>query len=423
MTLPLDTELGTLRIVDILDWYDGPKLFVAENAVGTRYFALWADEFPDANEWLYVPVSETRLNDLYTRTVSIREAYVAPEEPFVYRIRVRPSGRKTKVTRVHPRDLEIDDLPPEDDFLEVKESFSNAQPRTTTTEAASIHKIRVARPRARHTPSFEGMVEATAQWTKALRAATATPVRLLSASIGSFVVELASTNPEGVADFFRLMHAHLIEEQPFQATDERSLDVLRDVSRLLHVIEREKLTLTASITQGNANVGQLTLSGSRVRKLQARLASFLSSHLMSHQIPQADDLNRLLRLLEIVSEEQEVSTYTLKVTKRQVNYYQQAARILGLLTTDHDLTGRGWQLLRGSSREVRMHRLALAFEASPVGYAWLQWEGAKTIAELDPDKARLFLSEMVMGLSASTQKRRAVTLRSWAVTLSEYLTT
>ena len=88
---PTTTALGRLRLVDVWDYYDGPRLFVAQNAAGAFYIALWADEDDTTNTWLYVAVSEDRLERVQTGQISLRAAYLDPEDGKVFEMIV-PKG-------------------------------------------------------------------------------------------------------------------------------------------------------------------------------------------------------------------------------------------------------------------------------------------------------------------------------------------
>ncbi|MEZ2697498.1 DUF6575 domain-containing protein, partial [Hafnia alvei] len=59
----LDSSLlGKLRIINIYEDYDGPRLFSAENEIGTTFFVYWTDSTDSADEWYLIPVSKTKLS-------------------------------------------------------------------------------------------------------------------------------------------------------------------------------------------------------------------------------------------------------------------------------------------------------------------------------------------------------------------------
>lgn len=116
--LPEGTELGRLRITEVLDYYDGPRLFTAANLSGSLFLVFLCGRTVDQDAWLYVPISSARLGSLKRGELTLRDAIVEPEGSVAYEVTV-PAGRKTASVRaVLPSN---DSLPPPDDFLELAE--------------------------------------------------------------------------------------------------------------------------------------------------------------------------------------------------------------------------------------------------------------------------------------------------------------
>jgi hypothetical protein len=130
----------------------------------------------------------------------------------------------------------------------------------------------------------------------------------------------------------------------------------------------------------------------------------------SIDIPQADDLNVVFRLVELIATGREVRPQELGVVKRQVSYYSHAARILGLLDDDGEPTQLGRRILV-TDRRARAREASLGFAQSAVGMAWTAWSG-RPVTDLNPESAERFI-RAVSDLEESTVQRRALTLRSW----------
>ncbi len=99
-------------------------------------------------------------------------------------------------------------------------------------------------------------------------------------------------------------------------------------------------------------------------------------------------------------------------SNRQVNYYRQGARILGLFDDDNQPTGRAKALI-GLAYEKRLALTAVFFEDSPIGRAWRAWAGADRLVDVDPSTVKDFLETCVVGLSGTTPGRRSSTLKTW----------
>ncbi|MBP0015999.1 MAG: hypothetical protein J7647_00390 [Cyanobacteria bacterium SBLK] len=119
--LPLDMILGKLKIIKVLDWFDGPRLFIAENTSGIRYIAFWADERENESLWLYAAVSEERIASVIAGQFDLRSIYTNPEGESVFLVCLPHSGDRAFVEALLPEKLDIEMLPPEDDFLVLDE--------------------------------------------------------------------------------------------------------------------------------------------------------------------------------------------------------------------------------------------------------------------------------------------------------------
>lgn len=77
--LPRNTILGDLRIFEVFHFYDVPRLFGCRSTTEQIYFACWIDEVPDADTWLYLPVSETRYNFIRSGGIDLYDAFKLAE--------------------------------------------------------------------------------------------------------------------------------------------------------------------------------------------------------------------------------------------------------------------------------------------------------------------------------------------------------
>ena len=128
-------------------------------------------------------------------------------------------------------------------------------------------------------------------------------------------------------------------------------------------------------------------------------------------VPQAAVIERIPVLLEMVRDGVPLTAHALRVDERQVDYYSMAARLLGFLTDDNKLAPAGKALLALDER-ARWSRMALAFEASACGKAWMAHYRVKSLPELDLRSAWRFLLDGT-DLGAGTAKYRRTTLRRW----------
>jgi len=138
-------------------------------------------------------------------------------------------------------------------------------------------------------------------------------------------------------------------------------------------------------------------------------------------VPQANTISVLLRVVGVVVEQGAVTADDIVElnSKRQIDYYKQAARILGLFNPKNEPTDRG-RALAGLGDDEQRRRLYVIFEDSDVGRAWRRWSGVDRLTQVEPDTASEFLTACATGFSGTTPGRRATTLRRWLLELRSF---
>lgn len=133
--LPQNTILGRLRLSEVYHYYDGPKLFVCANVSGQHYLVFWLGDDGGLNEWLYLPVSSTRLGVVAGGEMSLREACLTAEDGVLWRIAI---GRnETVLHRMNPADLQDHDLPDPGAIL-----YTDRQTLEPQVEPIEMHALR-----------------------------------------------------------------------------------------------------------------------------------------------------------------------------------------------------------------------------------------------------------------------------------------
>lgn len=141
----------------------------------------------------------------------------------------------------------------------------------------------------------------------------------------------------------------------------------------------------------------------------------------NRDVPQANEIEKVFQAVDAVLAGRKATVDDIEgiTSPRQVNYYLQAARLLGFLDEDNQATSRARSLV-GISLEQRLALTAVFFEDSTVGRAWRTWDGKDRLSAVEPESAQEFLEVCVIGLNPTTIKRRASTLREWQTRLARY---
>jgi hypothetical protein len=143
------------------------------------------------------------------------------------------------------------------------------------------------------------------------------------------------------------------------------------------------------------------------------------AQLSSGDIPQADRTEKVIELVVVAASNRPLSPENVGLSRRHTSYYSAAARAVGLLSDESKPTPLSADFPSLSPAE-RLRRMAEGLAASTVGRAWLAWAGVERLDQLEPESATEFLLER-SGLSSSTAKRRARTLRCYLRDLRPHL--
>lgn len=113
--LPRGTVLGDLELLETFIFYDGPRVFSCRSLTDQLYIAAWAEEGEDADQWLYAPVSQRRLNLIRSGGMTLRSAFTRPEG-FVYLVAIPDDEDQQDSIRPIPSSQLLDSWLPADDF-------------------------------------------------------------------------------------------------------------------------------------------------------------------------------------------------------------------------------------------------------------------------------------------------------------------
>lgn len=189
---------------------------------------------------------------------------------------------------------------------------------------------------------------------------------------------------------------------------------------VLAVLDDAKLGLDALLLLPGADPISFAIDVEDVGAHRDRLEAASQRVLFSSEVPQADEIRRVFKLLERVGETGgRPEAEELGLDPRQVNYYRHAAEVLRFLGPNWTMTSAGHQLLRLSSDE-RLAFTAVAFEGTRVARSWIEWSEGRTLLDVDPESAKAFLEDTVTDLSGSTPGRRAKTLAAWHRALAKH---
>ena len=231
---------------------------------------------------------------------------------------------------------------------------------------------------------------------------------------GSFILDISAYG----------LHPRALEElDSALANNPERVDGRRLVA-LAELLTQNGTRIAVSVVDSSDGTSQstapvLVIEPRRGKLLLEAVESASPRTIDSADVPQADDLDRVFDVVDRIARHEEVSAEAIGITKRQVDYYRRAAKILGFLEESDALTAAG-RLIARLGADDRLRTTVVYFESSICGDAWIRWSEGKTLLDVKPDTAVDFLLASVPGLAEETARRRAVTLNAWYRVLLEY---
>ena len=134
MLLPENTLLGLLEIVEVYEYFDMPCLFSCVNRTEQTFLAVWVEEEEAFNEWLYLPVSTTRLVAIQVGAMDLRNAFLSAEDKVLFKVRVPHHQGESDVVAIACQDVPLDYLPDEGEFLQLDSDRSEIPDSDKSTE-------------------------------------------------------------------------------------------------------------------------------------------------------------------------------------------------------------------------------------------------------------------------------------------------
>lgn len=407
--------LGTLSMLNVYEFYEQPRLFSLENEVGSYFVAYWLEETDVHEGWLIIPISRLRLNRLENREIDINDLITKQEQNNCFKLDISFDDFSEIWSSLKKTDLENYKLPRKNLFIsEVTPAGLRASNESEMVIAT--HEVRLAKTVDGHSPRLDQITKLFDSFSTLYKSFLDTiniksgGIEPIAARPGSFILSFSAEHIDDFNEVFIDLVNKMHQRQDILSfMREKQVDI-RAFSTLLNNIlqESSNFELKDNATQETVLV---------IRKTDAvfylpQLTRVASQYLTSYQVPQANDIKKILLLVKLTWEGKEITPLSIRAHQRHVAYYKQAARLLGLFEANGTMTAVGQQVAEASD-DRKLSILAKSFEASYCGWAWILWSGAKDLTEVNPETANDFLKFNCPSLSPNTARRRSSTLKMW----------
>jgi hypothetical protein len=73
------TSLGSLKVLEVYEYYDGPRLFASVNDTGSVFLVLWIRSTSTTDEYYVQPMSFHRFRAMREGEISLRDVFIRGE--------------------------------------------------------------------------------------------------------------------------------------------------------------------------------------------------------------------------------------------------------------------------------------------------------------------------------------------------------
>lgn len=123
-----------LTLVEVFDYYDGPRFFSVKDLVGQLFLVYWIDEVEASSSWLYVRVSSERYAALKRGYISVEVALSEPEDSFAYVVEA------DSIKQISATEIQNDWLPEGDYRLALEVPSLPAKEITAVDLSTKVHR-------------------------------------------------------------------------------------------------------------------------------------------------------------------------------------------------------------------------------------------------------------------------------------------
>ena len=420
--IPLNTILGELEIFEIYEYLDGPRLFAARNNIGTIFLVYWFDEEEDATGWLYLPISEPKLQKLRRRIITLNSAFKKPETNY-YIVYTSIHPKEDSAELILLDEIDPDFFPPEGYYIEyvdvvnkkidewIFETILNGEKPSADALTQFIGRFHEL---------VEGIMNNISEGISQQKPLQIYPQ---SALAGSIKIKFSADNNSHAIESLKII------DQLIRSND---IDEFQKQLREYKIAPSQLKDFLSSIVRNNLDVEIVPklASDGEVIELSIELIKQCLEYLDqvnyvvidSIKIPQANDIDKVLEIVKMIDNGTPLTPDNIDglTAVRQIQYYTDAAYAFGLVTKDKQLTTAGHFINSHSNKKDQYEILADRFESTDFGWAWMRWAQIQYMTDLEPGTAADFLMTSVPTLSEVTAKRRANTLERWLTKLKPY---
>ena len=117
----ISANFGYLDLIEIYIEFNGPKLFSCCNNYGQIFLILWFDEEECKETWFYILISLDRLKNIREGKFDLHEAFLNPENSFIYQVDIDTEKETESVEKINSLDINKEYLPVPQTFIKCEQ--------------------------------------------------------------------------------------------------------------------------------------------------------------------------------------------------------------------------------------------------------------------------------------------------------------
>jgi superfamily II DNA or RNA helicase len=105
------TTLGSLKVLEVYEYYDGPRLFASVNANGSVFLVLWVGFTGKSDKYYVQPMSFHRFRQVRDGEISLRNAFIRPEGAGLMVLQIDRQSDEVRTERLNGNQIDESLLP------------------------------------------------------------------------------------------------------------------------------------------------------------------------------------------------------------------------------------------------------------------------------------------------------------------------
>jgi superfamily II DNA or RNA helicase len=114
------TNFGPLRVLEVYEYYDGPRLFASVNETGSVFLVLWIRFTGSSDEYYVQPLSIRRFHTVRAGEISLRDAFIRAESAGLVVLQINRETDEARTRHLHNGQIDESLLPLQGEALNLK---------------------------------------------------------------------------------------------------------------------------------------------------------------------------------------------------------------------------------------------------------------------------------------------------------------